>query len=122
MIRATITHELPASVPPDVENDIKLFLDMDMEVLSWPDAEYDRYAAQIRREYSHLEESHYRQGRIAVLRAFEERERIYFNTGGVWEERERKARENMAREIVRLGTAEKINWSPGAYLKAEGPE
>ena len=103
MIRATINHLPPADLPAEELADLRLFLDFDLEVLSRAPEEYDLYATQIRQEYSHYVDDIYRAGRVNVLKKFLARDRIYFNTGGVWQQREFAARENIMREIERLG-------------------
>lgn len=77
-IERTITHTLPVN-NPDADSDMCLFLDFDLEVLSRNEADYALYAAQIRQEYDHFIESEYCAGRIKVLKAFLERDRLYFS-------------------------------------------
>lgn len=102
MIRATIDHFPPPDLPTQELVDLKLFLDFDLEVLSRPPTEYDIYAEQIRQEYAHYPDDVYRSGRINVLTKFLARERIYFTSGGLWERKEKAARENLQREIKLL--------------------
>lgn len=63
--------------------------------------EYDMYAEQIRREYSHYTEEEYCRGRIAVLQRFLKRERLYF-TDQYYEKYEAIARRNIQGEINSL--------------------
>lgn len=51
------------------EGDLALFLDCDMAILGAPAVDYDRYARQVRREWSHLDTATYAAGRAAFLRA-----------------------------------------------------
>ena len=103
MIRATINHLPPADLPTEELADLQLFLDFDLEVLSRAPEQYDQYAAQIRQEYAPYPDDTYRAGRVNVLKKFLARDRIYFNTSGVWQQREHAARGNIMREIERLG-------------------
>lgn len=68
---------------------------------SVPFAEYDEYAARIRREYAHVPEPAFRQGRRAVLESFLHRPCLYF-TGPLKEAWEPRARANLKREIASL--------------------
>lgn len=54
-------------VEPDDSNGA-LLCDADLAVLAAPRAEYDRYAAAVRREYPHVPDPVFRAGRAAVLR------------------------------------------------------
>lgn len=93
-ILATIKHSLIND-----DQDIKYFLDFDLEVLSWDYEKYwNDYALQIRKEYSQYSDSDYITGRTAVMSNFLKRERIYFS--GIFDEA--KARENIQKELVSL--------------------
>ena len=48
------------------DSDEHYFLDFDMQVLGWDEADYDRYAEQIRQEYIHVPEQQYRTARAQV--------------------------------------------------------
>ena len=91
MILATKTH---AGNDPDT----RVLLDADLAILGADIKRYDRYAADIRREYSWIEDSVYRPGRIGVLESFLKRDRIY-HTQRLFEMGEVPARENIKREI-----------------------
>lgn len=69
-ILATKTHKLPSTndTTSDQVSDLKLFLDLDMEVLSRPRSQYQQYASEIRSEYIHVNEEVYCQRRAAFLR------------------------------------------------------
>ncbi|KAG9288654.1 hypothetical protein G9A89_006755 [Geosiphon pyriformis] len=109
-ISATIRHEM-VKVPktlflarkPDFEKDIELFLDLDLEVLSWDAADYDKYSEQIRQEYIQYSYKDFAAGRVNILEKFLKRERIYFSDE-FYSRRgcETRARENLTREIQRL--------------------
>ena len=102
MIKATITHQLPSEVlDEDVLNDVKTFLDFDLQVLSWDWKDYEQYSTAIRQEYIHYSEEDYRKGRSAVLEGFLKRPRLYFTNvyHNLWE---RGARENLMKEVQML--------------------
>ena len=93
--------EATAGHAPQPDNDGKLFLDADLEILaSEPDA-YMAYAKAIREEYAAVPEALFRAGRAAAMGRFLERPTIYQHprTPSSWE---RRARENLAREIAAL--------------------
>jgi len=91
------------SVPRILENMslTELLLDFDLAILGTSKVEYDIYAEQIRREYSHYTEEEYCRGRIAVLQRFLKRERLYF-TDQYYEKYEATARRNIRGEINSL--------------------
>jgi len=91
------------SLPRVVENTslTELFLDFDLAILGTSKAEYDMYAEQIRREYSHYTEEEYCRGRIAVLQRFSNRKRLYF-TDQYYQKYEAIARRNIQGEINSL--------------------
>jgi len=78
----------------------QLFLDADLAILGVSASEYDRYAAQIRQEYSWVPELAYRAGRQAILSELLARPQI-FGTAP-FRDREAAARQNLAREIANL--------------------
>jgi predicted metal-dependent HD superfamily phosphohydrolase len=84
--------------PDDVAG--QLFLDADLAILGASALEYDRYAGQIRQEYSWVPEPAYQAGRRAVLNQFLARPQI-FRTAP-FRERESVARRNLDCEISRL--------------------
>ncbi|XP_071485014.1 uncharacterized protein [Diadema antillarum] len=77
------------------------FLDLDLEVLGRPPAEYEIYANQIRKEYSHIPDVDFRVGRAKVLKKFLERNRI-FATELFYKTYESQARQNIQDEIRKL--------------------
>ncbi len=79
-----------------------MLLDADLAILGASAAEYDRYAAAIRREYAWVPEADYRRGRQRVLEQFLTRPRLYF-TEVLRVQRESAARDNLRREIAVLG-------------------
>jgi predicted metal-dependent HD superfamily phosphohydrolase len=75
--------------------------DCDLSILGAAPDRYDRYAADVRAEYAHLDDDTWRTGRAAVLRGFLDRERLYLTDRAHrwWEE---QARDNLARELENL--------------------
>lgn len=61
------------------DNDAKLFMDFDLDVLSWTPQQYDEYSKQIRQEYSFVEKEAYRSGRTQVLKQLSSGSSIYFS-------------------------------------------
>jgi predicted metal-dependent HD superfamily phosphohydrolase len=78
-----------------------LLCDADLAILASPAAEYDRYAAAIRREYAHVPESAFRAGRAAVLVHLLGLPRL-FSSPPLGERWERPARRNLERELAGL--------------------
>lgn len=62
VILQTKTHSRGSS------KDANLFLDFDMAVLAWPWERYLAYTQQVRKEYSHIDESAWSRGRSDFLR------------------------------------------------------
>lgn len=98
-IEASIAHTL--SPEDEGDEDLKLFLDLDLEVLGRAKEEYEVYARQIREEYGHFNQQDYAKGRLGVLEKFLGRERLYF-TESVGAELEEQARWNLGAEIEGL--------------------
>lgn len=84
-----------------VDADTAVLLDADLAILGASEARYERYAADIRREYAHVPDDDYRRGRTAVLKRFLARDRIY-RTEPMLAEGEAAARRNLSAEIARL--------------------
>ena len=93
LILATKTHH-----PSQVAARFHAFLDADLAILGSAPARYDEYAGQIRREYAHVPEAMFREGRASVLRTFLARPAI-FATSEFRGRFEAQARANMQREI-----------------------
>lgn len=85
----------------DEDRDGQVLLDADLSILGASEAEYDDYAAAIRREYSWVNDEDYCSGRRAVLERFLARPRLYF-TPEMQRRSEARARANLAREIAAL--------------------
>jgi predicted metal-dependent HD superfamily phosphohydrolase len=95
LILLTRTHEVG-----DDDDAGALLLDADLAILGAPAEEYEGYARAIRQEYAWVPEEPYRAGRAQVLRRFLDRPRIYRLPANA--DREPRARENLARELLRL--------------------
>ena len=96
LILATRNH---ADGGRDYDDDI--FLDADLAILGAPPAIYDTYAAEVRAEYRHLDDTAWAKGRTAFLSAMASRDRI-FHTGVFEGAYATLARDNMARELARM--------------------
>lgn len=96
LIMATKKHQ-----PADGSFDMQLFLDADLAVLGSDRFRYRRYLIAIRREYAHVAENAYREGRIAVLKKFLTRAQLYFSDYAR-ERHETQARKNLEAEIRML--------------------
>jgi predicted metal-dependent HD superfamily phosphohydrolase len=96
LILATKTH-----IPIEGDEDSKIFLDADLVSLAQPTEEYNRNIRNIRKEYFIYSDDVYREGRIKVLESFLTKERI-FQTEEAYRKHEKKARENIKREIQML--------------------
>ena len=96
LIARTIRHELE----PGDDLDTRAFLDSDLEVLSRVAGEYQRYATQVRAEYSQYSEKDYCEGRIKILTNFLQRPQIYLSE--TFPSMESKARLNIRTEIHEL--------------------
>lgn len=76
-----------------------LFLDIDLAILAAPRSDYDLYAQQIRKEYAHVPDDAFREGRSKVLRTFLAKESLYFLDGSF---STAIAHENISAELERL--------------------
>lgn len=93
LIRATKDH-----VPPDASFDAALFIDADLAILGSAPDRYNRYAADIRHEYSHLSDDDYNTARAAFLERLLSSDRIY-RTEHLRTRLEPQARTNLAHEL-----------------------
>lgn len=85
----------------DSDPDQSLMLDTDLMILGSTEKEYDDYSDGIRAEFCFVPAEQYRAGRSAVLQSFLGRQRIY-QTIACYEQFEKQARWNIAREIDAL--------------------
>jgi len=79
--------------------DGNILLDADLAILGSAEVRYQRYSADIRKEYEWATEEQYRMGRRDILQSFLSRERIY-HTSVMYEEGEASARANIESEIT----------------------
>ena len=86
---------------PPALRDARALLDADLAILGASPERYERYAADIRKEYAWVPEADYRAGRAKVLERFLAAPRIY-HTQLLFEEGEHRARENLRAEIAKL--------------------
>tara|TARA_R110001606_G_scaffold74893_1_gene173630 strand:+ start:3307 stop:3876 length:570 start_codon:yes stop_codon:yes gene_type:complete len=101
IIRATAKHEIPGGLDPDDENDVALFLDIDLSILGAAAPVFDQYEADVRAEYAFVPDEAFRAGRLRILKSFSDRETIYFTAEGRqrWDQ---QARANLGRSIAQL--------------------
>lgn len=95
-IAATQKHVNPLGDP-----DLDYLLDFDLHILGSTPPQYDAYTKQIRKEYSLYPSFMYKRGRKKVLQHFLSQASIY-KTAAFREKYEKKARENMERELELL--------------------
>lgn len=96
LVRVTAGHD-----PAEGDGGAAALCDADLAVLASDHDRYARYAAGVRREYTHVEDEAFRSGRAAVLRHLLERPALFSTARGAqrWEAR---ARVNLRRELDRL--------------------
>jgi len=97
LVRLTAGHD---PKPGDARG--KALCDADLAVLGRAPSDYDRYAADVRREYRHLEDSVFREGRRRVLESLLDRGAGLYRTRRGEELWGRAARSNLARELAAL--------------------
>lgn len=107
IIRSTIDH-----IPHCPEAEIVLDLDL-MRFADDKDDWFD-HGHNIRKEYAHVWEEDFAEGRIAVLQSFLDRPNIYYTKEcrDLWEE---KARINLKREISQIKYWKENDRTPGNY-------
>lgn len=96
MVLATQKHDASG-----LDEDGKLFLDLDLGILGAAPQEYKKYAKAIRQEYAFAPESEYRYKRQLVLESFLKNKYIYY-TDEMRAAFEKAARDNIANEIKEL--------------------
>jgi predicted metal-dependent HD superfamily phosphohydrolase len=97
LVRLTETHR-----PDDADLNGYALSDADLGILAAPAERYDEYVAAVRREYAHLPDDVFEQGRAAVLEALAEKPRL-FHTAYARDRWETPARANLERELAALG-------------------
>ncbi len=100
LIRATETH---SPTPDIVPFDGNFFLDADLAILGAAPETYLRYQQAIRKEYAHVPDEAYRNGRASLLRHFLQKETI-FKTPALRSTLEPQARKNIRKELDTLET------------------
>jgi len=96
LVRLTETHR-----PADDDPNGCLLSDADLGILAAPQARYDEYAADVRREYAHVPDDDFRAGRAAILRDLLAKPHL-FHTAYARERWEDAARANVERELAVL--------------------
>jgi predicted metal-dependent HD superfamily phosphohydrolase len=99
LIRLTKSHQVE---PHDRLGAI--LISIDLSILGAEPARYDAYAAAIRKEFAHVGERDYRDGRASVLSQFAARP-VIFPDAVFAKLYDRPARENLARELASLSEA-----------------
>ncbi|MGL6076827.1 MAG: HD domain-containing protein [Fimbriiglobus sp.] len=84
-----------------LNRDSQVLLDADLAILGAAPVRYDRYAADIRKEYAHVAQADYKAGRAKVLQSFLSRPQLYLSAR-MQAEGETLARENLQRELSLL--------------------
>jgi len=97
LIELTAGHEVEPS-----DRDGQVLVDADLAILGAPAEDYDRYSADIRVEYGHVEDDAFRAGRRRILEQFLARPHL-FHTPTARARFEDPARANLRRELNRLG-------------------
>ncbi len=80
-----------------------LLVDLDLSILGQPEAVFNRYENEIRREYAWVADGEFARGRSRVLEGFAIRPSIY-STPFFRAKYESAARANLARSIIRLSS------------------
>ncbi|MGC2778011.1 MAG: phosphohydrolase [Bradyrhizobium sp.] len=93
LIRLTLTHDVAAA-----DRLGALLVSIDLAILGADEAVYQAYVDAIRREYAHVPDAAYRQGRATVLERFASRAVIYPDAGFA-AALDQQARANIAREL-----------------------
>jgi predicted metal-dependent HD superfamily phosphohydrolase len=96
MILATRKH-----TAENLDEDGKMFLDLDLSILGALPETYRAYREAIRAEYSWVPGFLYRRARRQLLQGFIERERLYFSASA-YQQFEAPARANLAQELQEL--------------------
>lgn len=96
LVMATKSHAAEGDDP-----DARLLVDIDLAILGSAPARFDEYEQQVRREYAHVSDQAWREGRAKVLQSFLARPRLY-STDAYRDALEARARENLARSVAAL--------------------
>ena len=115
VVSAYIIETKKHDVSGSEDSDLKYFIDFDVAVLGANREEYTKYAADIRREYIHVEESVYCTARPKFMRAFLQNTEFIYATEVFRADREAQARANIAWECDLLESG-----SLGSIVSLEG--
>ena len=96
LVRLTETHR-----PEPGDDNGAALSDADLAILASDPVRYAEYAADVRREYAHVDDADFRRGRDAVLRDLLAKPRL-FHTAYAFEHWEAPARANVERELAVL--------------------
>jgi predicted metal-dependent HD superfamily phosphohydrolase len=95
LVLATKRHDV------SLDEDAPILVDVDLSILGQPQQRFWEYEAQIREEYSWVEEDVFAEQRGEILTSFVERERI-FSTDWFYRRYELQARRNLQASIAKL--------------------
>jgi predicted metal-dependent HD superfamily phosphohydrolase len=95
LIMATCHNAQPTGI------DAEVLVDIDLWILGAPQARFEEYERQVRKEYAHVPDEAFRLGRLAILQQFQARPRL-FNTEPFFTRYEPQARSNLQHSITRL--------------------
>jgi predicted metal-dependent HD superfamily phosphohydrolase len=95
LVRLTETHR-----PADRDVAGCVLSDADLAILAAPDGRYAEYVAAVRREYAHVPDAAFREGRAAILEDLLAKPHL-FHTAYAREHWEETARANVHRELMR---------------------
>jgi predicted metal-dependent HD superfamily phosphohydrolase len=100
LVLATAGHDVERA-----DRDTCVLLAADLAVLAAEPSRYSDYATAVRREYAHVDDAAWREGRSAVLRSLLDKPRLFAPELALddWESR---ARANMAAELAALSAGE----------------
>jgi len=100
LVRLTASHD-----PMGGDRNACLLMDADLAILAASPDSYRAYAEAVRREYAHVPDDAFTAGRAAVLRNLLDLRRLFHTTllRQLWEE---PARQNIARELAALASAD----------------
>jgi predicted metal-dependent HD superfamily phosphohydrolase len=92
---------MPKGLSVNDAADLAGLLDIDLSILAARPEVFDRYERDVRAGYAVVPEHVFRTGRAGLLKAFQERPRLYF-TEAAHRDWESAARANLARSIAAL--------------------
>lgn len=101
LVRVTIDHDVAGGAGEAADHAGAVLVDADLSILAAPAKRYDAYTQAVRREYAHVPDEAFRQGRGDVLARFLSRDRLFHTRAGRqrWED---AARANINAELRRL--------------------